>query len=222
MSLVTVLDAWNALGPASYNGAPPTFCRRPAVYSMSIKSDHWIRRMAQHHAMIEPFVPDQVRVRRWTQDRLPTARRATATTSAAPTNSRSSPTSTRPSSTQSLRRKVVRGFQGDVCIIPPNSFALARTVEYFRIPRSVLTICVGKSTTPAAASSSTSPRLRAGMGGLCDAGVLQHHAAASEDLRGRRLRAQVLFFESDETAARHTKDRGGKYQGQSGVTLPKT
>ncbi len=77
----------------------------------------------------------------------PTARRAMATTSAVRANSRSSPTSTRPSSIPrpSTPRSFV-DFTGDVCIIPPNSFALARTVEYFRIPRNVLTICLGKST----------------------------------------------------------------------------
>ncbi len=103
--------------------------------------------MAHEHGMIEPFEAGQV-TRGGRQARSsPTAPRATATTSAARPNSRSSPTSTPPSSTRRhFDEKSFVDFKGDVCIIPPNSFALARTVEYFRIPRNVLTICLGKST----------------------------------------------------------------------------
>ncbi len=111
-------------------------------------------------------------------------------------------------------------FTGDVCIIPPNSFALARTVEYFRIPRNVLTVCLGKSTyarcgiivnvTPfepewegyvTLECSNTTP--------------LPARIYANEGI------AQVLFFESDEPCETSYADRGGKYQGQTGVTLPK-
>jgi dCTP deaminase len=88
-------------------------------------------------------------------------------------------------------------IQSDVCIIPPNSFALARTVEYFRIPRSVLTICLGKST-----------YARCGI-------ILPAKIYANEGV------AQMLFYESDEVCEISYKDRGGKYQGQKGVTLPK-
>ena len=109
----------------------------------------------------------------------PTAPRATATTSAARTNSRSSPTSTRPSSIpRTFDAKSFVDFKGDVCIIPPNSFALARTVEYFRIPRNVLTICLGKSHLRALRHHRQRDAARAGVGGPRDAGVLQHHAAA--------------------------------------------
>ena len=112
-------------------------------------------------------------------------------------------------------------FQGDVCIIPPNSFVLARTIEYFRIPRNVLTICVGKSTyarcgiivnvTPFEPEwegyvtlefSNTSP--------------LPAKIYANEGV------AQVIFFESEEECEISYKDRKGKYQGQTGVTLPRT
>ena len=113
---------------------------------MSIKSDKWIRRMAEQHGMIEPFEPGQVRYARTATRSSATAPAATATTSAARRSSRSSPTSTR---RWSIRRTSTKSFvdiEADVCIIPPNSFALARTVEYFRIPRNVLTICLGKST----------------------------------------------------------------------------
>ena len=111
-------------------------------------------------------------------------------------------------------------FTGDVCIIPPNSFVLARTVEYFRIPRNVLTVCLGKSTyarcgiivnvTPfepewegyvTLECSNTTP--------------LPAMIYANEGI------AQVLFFESDEPCETSYADRGGKYQGQTGVTLPR-
>ena len=84
-------------------------------------------------------------------------------------------------------------FKGDVCIIPPNSFALARTVEYFRIPRNVLTVCLGKSTYARCGIIVNVTPLRARVGGLRHARVLQHHAAAREDLRQRGRRAGDLL-----------------------------
>ena len=73
--------------------------------------------------------------------------------------------------------------EADYCVIPPNSFALARTVEYFRIPRNVLTICLGKIDLCALRHHRQRHAVRAGMGRLCDAGILQHHAVARKDLR---------------------------------------
>ncbi len=111
-------------------------------------------------------------------------------------------------------------FTGDVCIIPPNSFALARTVEYFRIPRNVLTICLGKSTyarcgiivnvTPFEPEWEGHVTLE-----FSNTTPLPAKIYANEGI------AQVLFFESDEVCETSYKDRGGKYQGQQGVTLPK-
>ena len=107
------------------------------------------------------------------------------------------------------------------CIIPPNSFALARTVEYFRIPRNVLTICLGKSTyarcgiivnvTPFEPEWEGYVTLE-----FSNTTPLPAKIYANEGV------AQVLFFESDEVCETSYKDRGGKYQGQVGVTLPKT
>ncbi len=111
-------------------------------------------------------------------------------------------------------------FIGDVCIIPPNSFALARTVEYFRIPRNVLTICLGKSTyarcgiivnvTPFEPEWEGYVTLE-----FSNTTPLPAKIYANEGV------AQVIFFESDEVCETSYKDRGGKYQGQQGVTLPK-
>ena len=111
-------------------------------------------------------------------------------------------------------------FRGDWCIIPPNSFALARTVEYFRIPRNVLTICLGKSTyarcgiivnvTPFEPEWEGYATLE-----FSNTTPLPAKIYANEGI------AQVIFFESDEVCDTSYKDRGGKYQGQQGVTLPK-
>ena len=111
-------------------------------------------------------------------------------------------------------------FQGPVCVVPPNSFALARTVEYFRIPRSVLTICLGKSTyarcgiivnvTPFEPEWEGHVTLE-----ISNTTPLPAKIYANEGI------AQVLFFQSDEPCAKSYKDKKGKYQAQRGVTLPK-
>ena len=110
--------------------------------------------------------------------------------------------------------------KSDICIIPPNSFALARTVEYFRIPRNILTICLGKSTyarcgiivnvTPFEPEWEGYVTLE-----FSNTTPLPAKIYANEGV------AQVIFFESDEMCETSYKDRGGKYQGQHGVTLPK-
>lgn len=112
-------------------------------------------------------------------------------------------------------------IQGDVCIIPPNSFALARTVEYFRIPRNVLTICLGKSTyarcgiivnvTPLEPEWEGHVTLEFSNTTNLPAKIYAHEGVA-----------QMLFLESDEVCETSYKDRGGKYMGQRGVTLPRT
>ena len=111
-------------------------------------------------------------------------------------------------------------FDGDVCIIPPNSFALARTVEYFRIPRNVLTICLGKSTYARCGIIVNVTPLEPEWEGhvtleFSNTTPLPAKIYANEGV------AQMLFFESDEVCETSYKDRGGKYQGQQGVTLPK-
>ena len=111
-------------------------------------------------------------------------------------------------------------MHGDTCIIPPNSFALARTVEYFRIPRNVLTICLGKSTyARCGIIVNVTPLEPEGEGHVTlefsNTTPLPAKIYANEGV------AQMLFFESDEECESSYKDRDGKYQGQTGVTLPK-
>ena len=114
---------------------------------MSIKSDRWIRRMAQEHGMISPFEPGQVR---HAQDGHKIVSYGTSSYGYDIRCADEFKIFTNINSTivdpKNFDEKSFVDFKGDVCIIPPNSFALARTVEYFKIPRSVLTVCLGKST----------------------------------------------------------------------------
>jgi dCTP deaminase len=108
----------------------------------------------------------------------------------------------------------------DVCIIPPNSFALARTLEYFRIPRNVLTICLGKSTYARCGIIVNVTPLEPEWEGhvtleFSNTTPLPARIYANEGV------AQVIFLESDESCEVSYRDRGGKYQNQTGVTLPK-
>ena len=111
-------------------------------------------------------------------------------------------------------------YKGEVCIIPPNSFALARTVEYFRIPRNVLTICLGKSTYARCGIIVNVTPLEPEWEGhvtleFSNTTPLPARIYANEGV------AQVIFLESDEVCETSYRDRGGKYQGQKGVTLPR-
>ena len=112
-------------------------------------------------------------------------------------------------------------IQSDVCVIPPNSFALARTVEYFRIPRNVLTICLGKSTYARCGIIVNVTPLEPEWEGHVTLEFSNTTNLPAKIYAGEGV-AQMLFFESDEECEISYKDRDGKYQGQTGVTLPKT
>jgi len=188
---------------------------------LSIKSDRWIRRMAETQGMIEPFEPGQVR--NGTDGgkliSFGTSSYGYDVRCAAEfkifTNINSAVVDPKNFDANSFV-----DFIGDVCIIPPNSFALARTVEYFRIPRSVLTICLGKSTYARCGIIVNVTPLEPEWEGhvtleFSNTTPLPAKIYANEGV------AQFLFFESDETCEMSYADRAGKYQGQRGVTLPK-
>ena len=111
-------------------------------------------------------------------------------------------------------------FEGDECIIPPNSFALASTIEYFRIPRDVLTICVGKSTYARCGIIVNVTPFEPEWEGFVTLEFSNTTPLPAKIYAGEGV-AQVLFFKADEPCATSYRDRGGKYQGQSGVTPPK-
>jgi dCTP deaminase len=187
---------------------------------VSIKSDKWIRRMAQEQGMIEPFQEDQVRYdgeRRLIS--YGTSSYGYDVRCAADfkvfTNMNSAVVDPKNFSPKSFV-----SVESEVCVIPPNSFALARTVEYFRIPRSVLTICLGKSTYARCGIIVNVTPLEPEWEGhvtleFSNTTTLPAKIYANEGV------AQMLFFESDEECETSYADRGGKYQGQTGVTLPK-
>jgi len=187
---------------------------------MSIKSDKWIRRMAEQTGMIEPFEPNQVKE----VDGRKIVSYGTSSYGYDIRCSREFKLFTNINSTivdpKNFDPNSFVKVEADHCVIPPNSFALARTVEYFRIPRNVLTICLGKSTyarcgiivnvTPFEPEWEGYVTLE-----FSNTTPLPAKIYANEGV------AQVLFFESDEVCETSYKDRGGKYQGQVGVTLPK-
>lgn len=187
---------------------------------MTVKSDKWIRQMAQEYGMIEPFEPHQTR-------RLNNLSVISYGTSSYGYDVRCSDEfkifTNINSAIVDPKNFDASGFvdiRSDVCIIPPNSFALARTVEYFRIPRNVLTICLGKSTyarcgiivnvTPLEPEWEGHVTLEFSNTSPLPAKIYAHEGVA-----------QVIFFESNEPCEISYHDRNGKYQGQTGVTLPK-
>jgi len=187
---------------------------------MTIKSDTWIRRMAQTQRMIEPFEPGQVRE----VNGKKVVSYGTSSYGYDIRCSREFKIFTNINSTivdpKNFDEKSFVDFSGDICIIPPNSFALARTVEYFRIPRDVLVVCLGKSTYARCGIIVNVTPLEPEWEGhvtleFSNTTPLPAKIYANEGV------AQVIFFESDEACETSYKDRGGKYQGQRGVTVPK-
>ncbi|NNC64629.1 MAG: dCTP deaminase [Gammaproteobacteria bacterium] len=188
---------------------------------MTIRSDRWIKRMAAQTGMIEPFEPEQVRT---VNDKrvisFGTSSYGYDVRCAADfkvfTNINSAVVDPKGFDETSFVDK-----QADVCIIPPNSFALARTVEYFRIPRNVLTVCLGKSTYARCGIIVNVTPLEPEWEGhvtleFSNTTPLPAKIYANEGV------AQMIFFEADEPCETSYADRAGKYQGQKGVTLPKT
>ena len=188
---------------------------------MSIKSDLWIRRMADQHKMIEPFEAGQVRHK----DGEKLISYGTSSYGYDVRCSREFKVFTNINSAtvdpKAFDSNSFVDVESDVCVIPPNSFALARTVEYFRIPRNVLTVCLGKSTYARCGIIVNVTPLEPDCEGhvtleFSNTTTLPAKIYANEGV------AQMLFFESDEVCETSYADRGGKYQGQTGVTLPKT
>src|SRR5688500_14197039 len=188
---------------------------------MSIKSDKWIRRMAREQRMIEPFAAEQMRA----VDGRKIVSFGTSSYGYDVRCANEFKIFTNINSTivdpKAFDPKSFVDFTGDVCIIPPNSFALARTVEYFRIPRTTLVVCLGKSTYARVGIVVNVTPLEPEWEGhvtleFSNTTPLPAKIYANEGV------AQMLFFESDEVCQTSYKDRGGKYQGQKGVTLPKT
>lgn len=183
---------------------------------MGLKPDHWIRKMALEHGMIEPFIDRQVRegvisygvssygydVRVADEFKIFTNVYSTLV------------------DPKSFDSNSMVDFKGEVCIIPPNSFALARTVEYFRIPRSVMTICVGKSTYARCGIIVNVTPLEPEWEGFVTLEISNTTPLPAKIYANEGL-AQVIFLEGDETCEISYADKKGKYQHQQGILLPK-
>jgi len=183
---------------------------------MAIKADSWIRRMAQEHKMIEPFVDGQVRdgvisyglssygydIRVSNEFKIFT-------------NVHSAVVDPKHFNPQSFI-----DYQGDICVIPPNSFVLAQTVEYFRIPRDVLTICVGKSTYARCGLIVNVTPFEPEWEGFVTLEISNTTPLPARIYAGEGI-AQVLFFQSDEVCSTSYADRKGKYQNQQSIMLPR-
>ena len=187
---------------------------------MTIKSDRWIRRMAEEHGMIEPFEPGQVRY----VDNKKVISYGTSSYGYDIRCADEFKVFTNINSTivdpKDLDPASFVDVKSDVCIIPPNSFALARTVEYFRIPRNVLTVCLGKSTYARCGIIVNVTPFEPEWEGYVTLEFSNTTPLPAKIYAGEGC-AQVLFFESDEPCEVSYADRGGKYQKQHGVTLPR-
>lgn len=187
---------------------------------MSIKSDKWIRTMAEQ-GMISPFEPGQVREREG--NRIISYGTSSYGYDVRCSNEFKIFTNINSAivDPKNFDANSFVDVSSDVCIIPPNSFALARTIETFRIPRNVLTVCLGKSTYARCGIIVNVTPLEPEWEGqvtleFSNTTPLPAKIYANEGV------AQMLFFESDEVCETSYADRGGKYQGQQGVTLPKS
>ena len=183
---------------------------------MAVKADRWIRKMALEHRMIEPFSEKQVRegvvsyglssygydVRIADEFKIFTNINSTIV------------------DPKCFDPRSFVDFKGEVCIIPPNSFALARTVEYFRIPRSVITVCVGKSTYARCGIIVNVTPFEPEWEGIVTLEVSNTTPLPAKIYANEGI-AQVLFFESDELCETSYADKKGKYQAQRELTLPR-
>lgn len=183
---------------------------------MGVKPDHWIRKMALEHGMIEPFVDRQVRngvisygVSSYGYDiRVANEYKIFTNVYSAIVDPK-----------QFDPRSMV-DFKGDICIIPPNSFALARTVEYFRIPRSILTLCVGKSTYARCGIIVNVTPFEPEWEGYVTLEISNTTPLPAKIYSNEGI-AQVVFFEGDEMCEISYADKKGKYQRQENIALPK-
>lgn len=183
---------------------------------MGLKPDHWIRKMATEQKMIEPFVDQQVRngvisygVSSYGYDvRVANEFKIFTNVFSAIVDPKD------------FDPKSMVDFNGDVCIIPPNSFVLARTLEYFRIPRGVLTICLGKSTYARCGLIVNVTPFEPEWEGFVTLEISNTTPLPAKIYANEGI-AQVLFFEGDEVCEQSYADKKGKYQKQQSIVLPK-
>jgi len=183
---------------------------------MGLKPDHWITRMAREERMIEPFEEGKARegvisygVSSYGYDiRVSDEFKIFTNINSAVVDPKNFDTAS------------MVDYQGDVCIIPPNSFVLARTVEYFRIPRGVLTVCVGKSTYARCGIIVNVTPFEPEWEGFVTLEISNTTPLPAKIYANEGI-AQVLFFEGDEECKISYADKKGKYQKQDRIMLPR-
>jgi dCTP deaminase len=183
---------------------------------MGLKPDHWIKKMALEQRMIEPFVESQMRngvisygVSSYGYDiRVADEFKIFTNVHSAIVDPKH------------FDPKSMMDFQGEVCVIPPNSFALARTIEYFRIPRRVLTVCLGKSTYARCGIIVNVTPFEPEWEGYVTLEISNTTPLPARIYSNEGI-AQVLFFEADEECEVSYADKKGKYQKQQAIELPK-
>ena len=183
---------------------------------MSIKSDNWIKEMSINHSMITPFEDEQIRngkisygLSSYGYDiRVSDEYKIFTNVN----NCIVDP--------KNFDENSFVDYRGDVCIVPPNSFALARSVEYFRIPRDVLSICVGKSTYARCGIIVNVTPFEPEWEGYVTLEISNTTPLPAKIYSNEGL-CQVLFFQSNEVCRISYKDKEGKYQEQYGITLPR-
>jgi dCTP deaminase len=184
--------------------------------SMGIKADSWIRKMVQEQRMIEPFVENQVRegvvsygLSSYGYDiRVADEFKIFTNVYSAIVDPKK------------FDERSMVDFKGDVCVIPPNSFALARTIEYFRIPRSILTICVGKSTYARCGIIVNVTPFEPEWEGFVTLEISNTTPLPAKIYANEGI-AQVLFFDGEDVCEISYADRKGKYQHQQSILLPR-
>jgi dCTP deaminase len=183
---------------------------------MSIKSDRWIRKMAMEHQMIDPFSEKQVRqgvisygLSSYGYDlRVADEFKIFTNVNSVVVDPKN------------FDERSFVALQADCCIVPPNSFALARSIEYFRIPRDVLTICLGKSTYARCGIIVNVTPFEPEWEGYVTLEISNTTPLPAKIYADEGL-CQIIFFQSDEPCETSYADRQGKYQRQKGIVLPK-
>ena len=183
---------------------------------MGLKPDHWIRKMCLEHKMIEPYADQQARpgvisygVSSYGYDiRVADEFKIFTNVYSAVVDPKS------------FDNRSMVDFQGEMCVIPPNSFALARTVEYFHIPRGVLTVCLGKSTYARCGIIVNVTPFEPEWEGYATLEISNTTPLPAKIYANEGI-AQVLFFEGDEPCEVSYAEKKGKYQGQQTIVLPR-
>ncbi|MEK6255851.1 MAG: dCTP deaminase [Chloroflexota bacterium] len=183
---------------------------------MGLKPDHWIRKQAKEHNMINPYVDSQKRdgvisygVSSYGYDiRVADEFMIFTNVYSAVVDPKN------------FDHKSMVDYKGDVCVIPPNSFALARSIEYFHVPRSVLTICLGKSTYARCGIIVNVTPFEPEWEGYVTLEISNTTPLPAKIYANEGI-AQVLFFEADEECETSYADKKGKYQKQQSIVLPK-